>query len=92
VILSIQPETDTLIAVTVSDTGIGIPHNRLQEIFEPFHQLDASSTRHFGGTGLGLALAQEIVSAHGSMIKVESEEERGSTFRFALLAAGKHVK
>jgi len=54
--------------VTVVDTGIGIPPNRLEEAFEPFHQLDASSTRRYGGTGLGLALVKEIVSAHGSIV------------------------
>jgi len=89
VTLSIQPETDTLLNVVVTDTGIGIPKDRLKEIFEPFHQLDASSTRHYGGTGLGLALAQEIVNAHGSMLQVESEPGRGSTFRFPLLTAAK---
>jgi signal transduction histidine kinase len=92
VTLTILPETDALVRVSVADTGIGIPKNRLQEIFEPFHQLDASSTRHYGGTGLGLALAQEIISAHGSMIQVKSEEGRGSTFSFPLLPAGKHIE
>jgi signal transduction histidine kinase len=85
VTLSIQPETGTLITVSISDTGIGIPANRLEEIFEPFHQLDASSTRRYGGTGLGLALVRDIVTAHGSLIEVVSEEEKGSTFRFPLL-------
>ena len=73
--------------VTVTDTGIGIPSNRLDEVFEPFHQLDASSTRRYGGTGLGLALVKEIVSAHGSIVNVKSEEGKGSTFSFPLLAA-----
>ncbi len=60
--LTIEKETDTLVMVRVDDTGIGIPANRLEEVFEPFHQLDASSTRRYGGTGLGLALVKEIVS------------------------------
>ncbi|HVM70955.1 MAG TPA: ATP-binding protein [Anaerolineales bacterium] len=85
--LSIAKVSDTLVQVTVTDTGIGIPANRLEEIFEPFHQLDASSTRRYGGTGLGLALVKEIVSAHGSIVSVTSEEEKGSTFSFPLLAA-----
>jgi signal transduction histidine kinase len=85
--LSIEKESDTLVMVTVTDTGIGIPANRLEEIFEPFHQLDASPTRRYGGTGLGLALVKEIVSAHASMIQVKSEEGKGSTFSFPLLAA-----
>jgi signal transduction histidine kinase len=87
VTLSFEKESDTLVAVKVADTGIGIPANRLEEIFEPFHQLDASSTRRYSGTGLGLALVKEIVSAHGSMVEVKSEEGKGSTFSFPLLAA-----
>jgi signal transduction histidine kinase len=74
------------VMVKVTDTGIGIPDNRLDEIFEPFHQLDGSSTRHYGGTGLGLALARSIVDAHGSTIKVESYVGQGSTFSFTLPA------
>jgi len=85
--LTIEKESETLVMVTVTDTGIGIPSNRLQEVFEPFHQLDASSTRRYGGTGLGLALVKEIVSAHGSSVNVKSEEGQGSTFSFPLLAA-----
>ena len=84
--LSIEKESDTLVKVTVTDTGIGIPANRLEEVFEPFHQLDASSTRRYGGTGLGLALVREIVSAHGSIVNVKSEEGKGSAFSFPLLA------
>ncbi len=89
VTLSIQPESDTLIMVSVSDTGIGIPADRLNEIFEAFHQLDSSSTRRYGGTGLGLALVREIISAHGSVIEVQSEEGKGTRFHFPLLAVNK---
>jgi signal transduction histidine kinase len=89
VTLSILQETDTLIMVSVSDTGIGIPAARLDEIFEPFHQLDASSTRRYGGTGLGLALVREIVTAHGSVIDILSEEGKGTRFHFPLLAVVK---
>jgi signal transduction histidine kinase len=86
VILSIEQESKALIMVSVMDTGIGIPASRIDEVFEPFHQLDASSTRRYGGTGLGLALVREIISAHGSVIEVQSEEGKGSRFRFPLLA------
>jgi signal transduction histidine kinase len=87
VCLSIQPDIGNLLMVSVIDTGIGIPADRLEEIFEPFHQLDGSSTRRFGGTGLGLALVRDILNAHGSIIEVESLEGEGSTFRFPLLSA-----
>jgi signal transduction histidine kinase len=86
VTLSIQREMDTLVMVSVTDTGIGIPANRINEIYEPFHQLDSSSTRRYGGTGLGLALVREIISAHGSVIEVQSEDGKGTRFRFPLLA------
>jgi signal transduction histidine kinase len=89
VTLSIQPESNTLIRVMVSDTGIGIPTNRLNEIFEAFHQLDSSSTRRYSGTGLGLALVREIISAHGSVIEVQSEDGKGTKFRFPLLTVTK---
>ena len=86
VVLSVKREGENLVTVSVTDTGIGIPPNRLNEIFEAFHQLDGSSTRHHGGTGLGLSLVRQIIEAHGSMIDVQSIEGRGSTFKFPLLA------
>lgn len=87
VALAVTAESKTLVRVAVSDTGIGIPKDRLDEIFEPFHQLDGSSTRRYGGTGLGLALVREIITAHASIIEVESEEGKGSIFHFLLLAS-----
>jgi signal transduction histidine kinase len=75
---------DGLLAIAVRDTGIGIPADRLEEIFEPFHQLDGSPTRRYGGTGLGLTLVRQILDAHGASIKVESAEHQGSTFHFSL--------
>jgi signal transduction histidine kinase len=86
VLVKLGEEADNLVMVSVADTGIGIPAGRKQEIFEPFHQLDGSSTRHYGGTGLGLSLVREIVEAHGSLLEVQSEEGRGSVFKFPLLA------
>ncbi|NTU55996.1 MAG: hypothetical protein HGA79_07085, partial [Anaerolineales bacterium] len=77
---------ENLVIVSVSDTGIGIAPSRLNEIFEPFHQLDSSSTRRYGGTGLGLSLVRQIVEAHGSMIDVQSVEGHGTTFKFPMLA------
>lgn len=90
VVVSVKREGENLIIVSVTDTGIGIAPNRLEEIFEPFHQLDGSSTRRHGGTGLGLSLVRQIIEAHGSMIEVQSVEGRGATFKFPLLTvAGK---
>jgi signal transduction histidine kinase len=76
---------NNLVTVTVADTGIGIPPERIREIFEPFHQLDSSATRRYGGTGLGLALVRQIVEAHGSLIDVQSEADKGTTISFPLL-------
>lgn len=77
-----------IFTVSVRDQGIGIPAQRLAEIFEPFHQLDGSTTRRYGGTGLGLALATRILEAHGSHLRVESEVGKGSLFEFSLPAIG----
>lgn len=84
--VTLMEEGSNLLQIIVSDTGIGIPQNRMKEIFEPFHQLDGSSTRRFGGTGLGLSLVRQIVEAHGSLLDVRSAEGKGSTFKFPLLA------
>ncbi len=87
VVVSIKREGENLVILSVTDTGIGIPSNKLNDIFEPFHQLDGSTTRRYGGTGLGLSLVRQIVEAHGSMLEVQSTEGRGSTFKFPLLSA-----
>jgi signal transduction histidine kinase len=86
VVVNVKREAENLVSVSVIDTGIGIPSEKVKEVFEPFHQLDGSSTRHYGGTGLGLSLVRQIIEAHGSMIDVQSSEGRGTTFRFPLLA------
>ena len=86
VVVSVKREGENLVIISVTDTGIGIPSNQLEDIFEPFHQLDGSTTRRYGGTGLGLSLVRQIVEAHGSMLEVLSTEGRGSTFKFPLLA------
>ncbi len=87
VVVALKREGENLVIVSVTDTGIGIPANRLDDIFEAFHQLDSSATRRYGGTGLGLSLVRQIIEAHGSMLDVQSAEGYGSTFRFPLLAA-----
>ncbi len=92
VVVSLKEESSNLVMVTITDTGIGIPANRLQEIFEPFHQLDGSSTRRAGGTGLGLSLVRQIIEAHGSLLDVSSVEGRGTTFKFPLLVASRELR
>ena len=86
VTVGVKREGENLVVVSVTDTGIGIPAGNIDDIFEPFHQLDGSSTRRYGGTGLGLSLVRQIVEAHGSMLDVHSVEGHGSTFKFPLLA------
>jgi signal transduction histidine kinase len=86
VVVGLKEEGANLVMVSVTDTGIGIPAHRLKEIFEPFHQLDGSSTRKAGGTGLGLSLVRQIIEAHGSMLDVNSLEGKSTTFKFPLLA------
>jgi signal transduction histidine kinase len=73
-----------LVTIYVLDTGIGISQEKIKEIFEPFHQLDSSATRRYEGTGLGLAMAQQIVAAHGSNITVRSKIGEGTYFEFKL--------
>ncbi|MBI4859619.1 MAG: GAF domain-containing protein [Candidatus Riflebacteria bacterium] len=72
------------VAVSVSDTGVGIKNEDFRRIFEPFEQVENQYTRRAGGTGLGLALTRQFVELHGGRIWVESEEGKGSCFTFTL--------
>ena len=75
------------VEVGISDTGIGIPADKIARIFDKFYQVDASATRSYGGTGLGLSLVKQIMDAHDTRVEVESTLGIGSTFRFRLPAA-----
>jgi PAS domain S-box-containing protein len=71
---------------SVHDTGIGIPADRMGRLFQPFSQVDSSTTRKYGGSGLGLAISRRLAEAMGGYMWVESEEGRGSTFNFTIKA------
>ncbi|MBV6624844.1 MAG: response regulator [Rivularia sp. (in: Bacteria)] len=72
------------LTVTISDTGIGIPPEKHDKIFESFEQADGSTSREYGGTGLGLAVTKQLVELHGGTIWVDSEVAKGSSFSFTL--------
>ena len=73
---------ESFILVSITDTGIGIPGDKLETIFEGFSQVDSSYRRRYGGTGLGLSISRQLVEIMGGKIWVESEPDKGSTFHF----------
>jgi len=82
---------DSEVWVSVRDTGIGIPAEKLDKVFDRFYQVEGSLTRHSEGMGLGLPIAKGMVELHGGRIWVESVEDLGSSFTFALPLRGEQL-
>ena len=82
--MDVDPKTAVPLHVSVSDTGVGIPEEKLAQIFESFSQVDASTTRKFGGTGLGLTISKKLVEMMNGEIWVESQIGLGSAFHFRI--------
>jgi PAS domain S-box-containing protein len=80
------PDTPYTIQFAVKDTGIGIPPDRLDRLFKPFSQVDSSTTRKYGGTGLGLAVCKQLCEMMSGTMWVESQVDQGSTFYFTIVA------
>ncbi|HJV44649.1 MAG TPA: hybrid sensor histidine kinase/response regulator, partial [Bacillota bacterium] len=88
--ISAQMEGEML-RIFITDTGIGIPEDRLETIFQSFEQIDAAVAREYGGIGLGLSITKRLVELHGGTINVRSEVGKGSTFSFTM-PVGKRIE
>ncbi|MCX8065633.1 MAG: ATP-binding protein [Candidatus Hydrogenedentes bacterium] len=90
--IDIEVESERGLSISVWDTGIGIPKEFHEKVFEKFFQVDSSPTRKYEGTGIGLAIAKSIVEAHGGSIFLESEEGKGSKFTVRIPEAVFYLK
>jgi signal transduction histidine kinase len=82
--LSLMAPTRSRLEVRVEDTGIGIPARERARVFDPFYQVDSSSTREYGGTGLGLSIVKRLVEAHSGAIRIEENSPKGTVFVVSL--------
>ncbi len=79
-----EQDNSQRLGISVKDTGIGIPENKLETIMQPFSQVDSSTTRKFGGTGLGLSISKSLIELMGGELQISSEESGGSAFSFEI--------
>jgi signal transduction histidine kinase len=89
--LALMAPVRALLEVRVEDTGIGIPARERGRVFDPFYQVDSSSTREYGGTGLGLSIVKRLVEAHSGSIRIEDNTPKGTTFVVSLPQAAPSV-
>jgi signal transduction histidine kinase/ligand-binding sensor domain-containing protein/DNA-binding response OmpR family regulator len=89
--ISVSETDNNFVEIKIKDTGIGIPEEELPKLFDRFYQVDSSHTRERGGTGLGLALAKELVELHLGSIKVESEEKKWTEVTVSLPLGKEHL-
>jgi DNA-binding response OmpR family regulator len=87
-----QVRDDSFVVISVRDTGMGIPQDQTDKIFDRFYQVDNSHTRSHEGAGIGLSLTKELIELHKGRIEVESEEGKGSIFRLYFLLGKEHIK
>jgi signal transduction histidine kinase/ligand-binding sensor domain-containing protein/DNA-binding response OmpR family regulator len=81
----LRPDGKITLCFEIRDTGIGIPKDKLERLFKAFSQVDASTTRKYGGTGLGLVISEKLIALMGGTISVASEPNKGSVFSFSIL-------
>ncbi|MGA8404302.1 MAG: ATP-binding protein, partial [Nitrososphaeraceae archaeon] len=77
-------DPNSYVLFAVEDNGIGIPADKIENLFKKFYQVDTTFSRKHGGTGLGLAICKGIIEAHGGEIWIDEENQKGATFKFTI--------